>query len=111
MSNSQTFSPLTSINSSVPSNDAEEKNFGPLDATVQADGAVEDGRRTSVEPEYPGPKRLGLIVLAVTLCIFLGALDLTIVSTAIPSITDEFHSLDQVSKSSRPRRPVRFPRP
>jgi MFS family permease len=39
---------------------------------------------------------LGLIVFAVTLGIFLVSLDLTIVSTAIPQITDDFHSLDQV---------------
>lgn len=50
----------------------------------------------SKSPEYPGPFRLSLIASAVTLCIFLVALDLTIISTAIPRITDEFHSLDQV---------------
>ena len=37
-----------------------------------------------------------MIVLAITLCIFLVALDLTLVSTAIPSIPGQFYSLDQV---------------
>jgi MFS transporter, DHA2 family, glioxin efflux transporter len=46
--------------------------------------------------EYPGPLRLSLTVLALAFSIFLVALDLTIVATAIPRITDDFHSLNQV---------------
>ena len=37
-----------------------------------------------------------MIVVALILSIFLVALDMTIVATAIPRITDQFHSLDQV---------------
>ncbi|KAF5343441.1 hypothetical protein D9758_011823 [Tetrapyrgos nigripes] len=46
--------------------------------------------------EYPKGARLGLIVLALCLSVFLMALDNTIVATAIPKITDHFQSLDDV---------------
>ena len=46
--------------------------------------------------DYPHSFQLALIVVALVLSIFLVALDMTIVATAIPKITDEFHSLDQV---------------
>lgn len=46
--------------------------------------------------DYPTALPLTLIVIALVLSIFLVALDMTIVATAIPKITDEFHSLDQV---------------
>jgi MFS family permease len=64
--------------------------------SVKNDPTVHRSGGSPVETGYPNPIRLGLVVFAVTLCIFLVALDLTIVSTAIPKITDEFHSLDQV---------------
>ena len=46
--------------------------------------------------DYPKALKLAMIVVALVLSIFLVALDMTIVATAIPKITDEFHSLDQV---------------
>lgn len=46
--------------------------------------------------EYPTGFRLGMIVLALLLSVFLVALDMTIIGTAIPKITSEFSSLDQV---------------
>lgn len=46
--------------------------------------------------DYPHAYKLFFIVVALVLSIFLVALDMTIVATAIPRITDEFHSLDQV---------------
>ena len=46
--------------------------------------------------DYPHAFKLAFIVVALVLSIFLVALDMTIVATAIPRITDEFHSLDQV---------------
>lgn len=46
--------------------------------------------------DYPHGLRLFFIFTALVLSIFLGSLDMTIVATAIPRITDEFHSLDQV---------------
>jgi hypothetical protein len=46
--------------------------------------------------DYPTKFPLAMIVVALCLAVFLMALDMTIVATAIPRITDEFHSLDQV---------------
>jgi hypothetical protein len=63
--------------------------------------------------EYPKGFRLAMVILALVLSVFLVALDMassnlsirillptdmpqTIVATAIPHITDEFHSLDQI---------------
>lgn len=46
--------------------------------------------------DYPSALPLTFIVLALVLSIFLVSLDMTIVATAIPRITDQFHSLDQV---------------
>jgi MFS family permease len=58
---------------------------------------LEDGDDLErIKTEYPGPLRLSLTVLALAFSIFLVALDLTIVATAIPRITDDFHSLNQV---------------
>lgn len=50
----------------------------------------------SQNEKYPTAFPLAMIILALVLSMFLVALDMTIVATAIPRITDEFHSLDQV---------------
>ena len=41
---------------------------------------------------YPGPLQLSLLMLGISLAAFVVALDRTIVATAIPQITDDFHS-------------------
>ncbi|KAG0652816.1 MFS gliotoxin efflux transporter gliA [Hyphodiscus hymeniophilus] len=46
--------------------------------------------------EYPSGIKMAFIVVALMLSIFLVSLDMTIVATAIPKITDEFHGLDLV---------------
>lgn len=46
--------------------------------------------------EYPSGLKLYLITLALCLAVFLMALDNSIIATAIPHITDEFLSLDDV---------------
>ncbi|KAH8881291.1 MFS general substrate transporter [Thozetella sp. PMI_491] len=46
--------------------------------------------------EYPKGMKLFLISLALCLAVFLMALDNSIIATAIPKITDEFHSLGDV---------------
>lgn len=47
-------------------------------------------------PEYPSNKKRIIIMLALYLAVFLVTLDQNIISTAIPRITDEFHSLNDV---------------
>jgi hypothetical protein len=54
------------------------------------------GDDVTEEIEYPEGLKLGLITLALCLSVFLVALDNTIIATAIPKITDQFKSLDDV---------------
>lgn len=46
--------------------------------------------------EYPTPAAAAVVMVAILLAIFLVALDRTIIATAIPAMTDEFHSLDDI---------------
>ncbi|KAG8162085.1 hypothetical protein KVR01_007850 [Diaporthe batatas] len=62
-----------------------------------AEDAVESDPLDSIaQSEYPGGPRLAAIITALVLSIFLASLDTTIITTAIPSITNEFHSLEDV---------------
>ncbi|KKY35107.1 putative major facilitator superfamily transporter [Diaporthe ampelina] len=62
--------------------------------------AGESGESDPQEPEdeshYPKPAAMAVIMVAVSMAMFLVSLDRTIVSTAIPKITDEFHSSGQI---------------
>ena len=51
---------------------------------------------TNDEDEYPTSLKLVSVVIALVLAVFLASLDMNIIATAIPQITDEFHSIDQV---------------
>jgi hypothetical protein len=67
-----------------------------LGKVVSAKDAIAELNRvmTSGEGiEYPTGARLNLVSLALCLSVFLMALDNTIIATAIPHITDQFHSL------------------
>ena len=76
---------------------ASEKDSGE-NTSNDDDGRQEKQNPDDVKPdEYPSGARLIFIVLALVLGIFLVSLDLTIVATAIPKITSEFHGLDDVS--------------
>ncbi|KAA6416126.1 MAG: MFS general substrate transporter [Lasallia pustulata] len=52
--------------------------------------------KLSDEGEYPSGSKLAIITLALCLSVFLVALDNTIIATAIPRITDQFHALGDV---------------
>ncbi|KAI3392017.1 hypothetical protein diail_6344 [Diaporthe ilicicola] len=61
--------------------------------------AASELRRTETRQdgsEYPSGIKLVLITIALCLAVFLMALDNSIIATAIPKITDQFHSLDTV---------------
>lgn len=45
--------------------------------------------------EYPKKWKLALITIALCLSVFCMALDNTIIATAIPRITDQFHALNE----------------
>jgi hypothetical protein len=51
---------------------------------------------SSVQPNYPSPAKLTVIMLSLYVSVFLIALDRTIIGVAIPRITDEFNSLSDV---------------
>ncbi|KAI4223058.1 MAG: hypothetical protein L6R36_005688 [Xanthoria steineri] len=52
--------------------------------------------REEDESQYPSTKIVAIVMLALYLAMYLVALDRTIISTAIPTITDEFNSLGDV---------------
>ncbi|KAM3541279.1 hypothetical protein ARSEF1564_005778 [Beauveria bassiana] len=95
----------TSTTSTLAGDDhALEKNL-PYASSVGAggDGKTElDSEKAVAQPgepsedEYPSGTKLAFIVVALVLAIFLLALDMTIVATAIPKITEEFQGLDKV---------------
>lgn len=85
-------------NNTLPSEKVDIEDSRPDNGSVekQENTAVEANETTAEEEEYPGALALTCIVIALILAMFLVALDMTIVATAIPEITDQFHSLDQV---------------
>ncbi|KAJ8113440.1 hypothetical protein OPT61_g4434 [Boeremia exigua] len=74
----------------------------PGDQTVSVDEfGSSQGEQPSEEEkdnlEYPTGSRLAAIITALALAIFLVSLDLTIIATAIPKITDEFNGLTDIA--------------
>jgi hypothetical protein len=59
--------------------------------------SAQDDATDKVEEEYPSGMRLVPILIAILCAVFLTALDMTIIGTAIPKITDEFQGLNMVS--------------
>lgn len=86
------------VNSTLPTYKIDIGKNQPEDDPIEKreDAAVETKETTTEEEQYPGAFSLTFIVIALILAMFLVALDMTIVATAIPEITDQFHSLDQV---------------
>ncbi|KAI1084278.1 major facilitator superfamily transporter [Whalleya microplaca] len=62
----------------------------PESASGEKEEEVDD------ESKYPGPLAVALLMVAISMAMFLVSLDRTIVATAIPRITDEFHSFDDI---------------
>ncbi|KAL8764046.1 MAG: hypothetical protein Q9184_000334 [Pyrenodesmia sp. 2 TL-2023] len=52
--------------------------------------------KVTEEPQYPSGAKLAIITISLCLSVLLMALDNTIIATAIPRITDQFNSLDDV---------------
>ncbi|KAK3940919.1 hypothetical protein QBC46DRAFT_449140 [Diplogelasinospora grovesii] len=65
-------------------------------AASKAGQSIRQTRTRDDGTEYPTGLKLGLISLALCLSVFLIALDNSIIATAIPKITDQFHSLPDV---------------
>ncbi|TEY39050.1 hypothetical protein BOTCAL_0470g00080 [Botryotinia calthae] len=67
-----------------------------MTAKDSTSAATERLASASSEPQYPEGLKLITIILALCLAVFLVALDQTIISTAIPKITDHFHSTEDI---------------
>lgn len=89
LSDGSTRAPSTDLEIEKKTIDGGETDTETVDVGAQ--------QRPGDEEEYPTGFRLGMIVVALVLSIFLVSLDMTIVATAIPRITDEFHGLELVS--------------
>ena len=103
MAGTTNHSNLSKSSLSTKSKEGEDSSYTPpelhqddkqvaLPAAQVAGGPLEP----TETGEYATGARLGILVLALALAIFLVALDMTIVATAIPKITDQFHSLPDV---------------
>jgi hypothetical protein len=75
-------------------------NGNEKSATVPPDfSPVRDAEPPSEQPEpepLPRGLRFATILITLMLCCFLAALDMTIVATAVPAITEAFGSLSDV---------------
>ncbi|KAK3699473.1 MFS sugar transporter [Vermiconidia calcicola] len=69
---------------------AAEKKIQAMDKEQEESEEQED------ETQYPKSTQFALITVALCLSVFLMALDNTIIATAIPKITDEFHAINDV---------------
>ncbi|CAF9902778.1 MAG: hypothetical protein ALECFALPRED_000014 [Alectoria fallacina] len=58
--------------------------------------AISDPAHSSVQPEYPTGANFWLIMLTVGAVLILTCIDMNIVATAVPSITDHFHTVADV---------------
>ncbi|KAF6838418.1 efflux pump antibiotic resistance [Colletotrichum plurivorum] len=73
------------------------QTHGPRTApTVEPQNDEKEAVPAGDETEYPVGMKLGLVVLALCLSVFVMALDNSIIATAIPRITDDFNSLSDV---------------
>ncbi|KAE8373408.1 major facilitator superfamily domain-containing protein [Aspergillus bertholletiae] len=74
------------------------KSPSPVNAgeSMPEDQTSENKSHAQEDHEYPPLSRVILITMALYLAIFLVALDRTIIATAIPRITDTFHSLGDI---------------
>ncbi|KAI0449640.1 efflux pump antibiotic resistance protein [Xylaria acuta] len=68
-------------------------DLGALEVTVDQ---VTDAAHLSAQPEYPAGARLWLVMLTMGAALVLASVDMNIVATAVPSITDHFHTVADV---------------
>jgi len=94
---------LTVRPNDTKSSSSDEFSTLPNTVVEQEKGSGEDtkGAEEDIKPDdedivYPSGLVLAAIVLALCLAVFLVALDQTIIATAIPRITDRFHSVKDI---------------
>ncbi|KAK3318234.1 major facilitator superfamily domain-containing protein [Apodospora peruviana] len=72
---------------------AKNCNENAADTKKKPKSAAEDDDEGKV---YPPTSSVALVMIGLYLSIFLVSLDRTIIATAVPRITDEFHSIDDI---------------
>ena len=65
-------------------------------AKEEGNEAAADAGYVMDTSDFPGPMALFCIMIALLLSMFIQSLDSTIIATAIPTITDDFYSVDQI---------------
>ena len=93
--------PLTEMQEGVNADKSNIENIGeaPIaekDVSKGATESLQNPEEQEDESKYPDKSKLALIVFGLNLSVFCVGLDNTIISTAIPKITDQFHALDDV---------------
>ena len=79
------------------------KEFPPQDEAVvvsshssPAEGTPKDGNEKQSEDHFMSGAKLHILVLGLGFAVFLMALDMSILVTAIPIITEKFQSVDDI---------------
>ncbi|KIW31324.1 uncharacterized protein PV07_02981 [Cladophialophora immunda] len=67
-----------------------------LEAEMGLETTSKDPAPPATAPSYPSPLKQAILVIALLLATFIVGLDTSVIATAIPTITKEFHSIDQV---------------
>ena len=78
----------------VPQTNVEEVRLDQKN--ISHDQAPKAASRDLSMPTYPSGLKLFIIIFGLCLSVFCVALDNTIIATAIPRITDDFHALQDV---------------
>ncbi|KAF4785297.1 hypothetical protein HER10_EVM0004820 [Colletotrichum scovillei] len=75
-----------------------EPSFNDDDAKTEKNSSekLEDGGKSVDDTEYPTGLKFACIMSSAFMCMFLTSLDRMIITTAIPKITDEFHSVTDI---------------
>nr|OQO22595.1 hypothetical protein B0A51_11149 [Rachicladosporium sp. CCFEE 5018]OQO23627.1 hypothetical protein B0A51_10013 [Rachicladosporium sp. CCFEE 5018] len=89
--------PAHTVEERLGSSSTEASRKREMDETVAHDAEKAPGSPVPDDDnEYPSPAAAAVVMIAIALAIFLVALDRTIIATAIPKMTDDFHSLKDI---------------
>ncbi|KAJ4422351.1 hypothetical protein N0V82_003005 [Gnomoniopsis sp. IMI 355080] len=80
----------------ISSRDEGATFFGAEPEKAEAVESASDHNNNLHEHEYLSGSRLILVLSGLTLAVFLMLLDASIVATAVPTITSDFHSLNDI---------------
>ncbi|KAH9231094.1 hypothetical protein K456DRAFT_1751592 [Colletotrichum gloeosporioides 23] len=78
------------------SSSSSDAKVPALPVSLEVKEAKEAGYQEDSAIEYPRGIRLALIILGLAMAVFLVFLDMTLIATAIPAITNQFNSLQHV---------------